>query len=614
MTSKIIQHRAGSRVESQTRILQAGKDTDVDYMFELDGIEVNCDEECTDIYWKPSAESPAFGTVFVQKHYREILEKNNADIFTADTFEWNTVENAFNLVPSIFKDNVVKASHFDFTKDKKAPTTCPSVAGKGIINEYDTVPCLRLKKWPSIASTWNQRGPVLEKFVINSKWKDTIVNTVPLFLVPTGNPLSSNTDKEFRLSFSMAEISCFDRLTQKMRTNYGIAKYVYQQLFPEANCNLLSSYHIKTIFLHMVEDLSEEKWEDMTSLNFIRVFFGEIKSSIQKKNISHYFINACNVYPLHKTSGGKEKYYHDKFLNEMHIISKTILELLCSDLEIPNDCPTTLEFAVRNIDQLETSDKMERYIAGYLTRLLSMTTFSLHENYLKGQLNEAFDSVRRVLESYKSDKHVRKIINAINIFVISIGSRDPILIKLVPNQSNCQSLSEIAHAAFELYQTKQYDEVETVIQRLDLHKCKPSEIGISITKYHKSYELDSPIHFVIHELEKRYDSCPRFYIDPLLMINHLKVQLELRKLGNMSRSESSRLQQYMKEMEILITQLSDRHPYIGKLSYRFAAVYLMHGYRKQFNELGMTVSLSIPDTFGLDSFNQRKSATNFDLR
>ncbi|XP_052097286.1 uncharacterized protein LOC127732245 [Mytilus californianus] len=397
VTRNIIQHRAGSRVESQTRILPAGKDTDVDYMFELDGIEVNCDNECKDIYWKPSAESLAFGAIFVQKHYRDILEKNNADIFTADTFEWNTVENAFNLVPSIFKENVVKASHFDFEKDKKVSATCPSVAGKGVINEYDTVPCLRLKKWPCIASTWNQRGPVLEKFVINSKWKDTIVNSIPLFLVSTGNPLSSNKDKEFRLSFSMAEISCFDRLTQKMRTNYGIAKYVYKRLFSEENYDLLSSYHLKTIFLHMVEELSEDKWENMTSLNFIRVFFSEIKSSIMKQNISHYFIKACNVFPLHKTSGGKEKYYHDKFLNEMHIISKTILELLCSDLEIPNDYSKTLEFAIRNINQLETSDKMERYIAGYLTRLLSMTTYSLHENYLKGQLNEACDSVREIL-------------------------------------------------------------------------------------------------------------------------------------------------------------------------------------------------------------------------
>ena len=40
----IKQHRAGSRVEKQTRILPTGGQTDVDYMFEVTGIEVRCNE------------------------------------------------------------------------------------------------------------------------------------------------------------------------------------------------------------------------------------------------------------------------------------------------------------------------------------------------------------------------------------------------------------------------------------------------------------------------------------------------------------------------------------------------------------------------------------------
>ncbi|CAG2253502.1 unnamed protein product [Mytilus edulis] len=406
VSRRIKQHRAGSRVESQTRILSPGKVTDVDYMFELDA--------------------------------------------------------------------------------------SPSISGKGAVNEYDTVPCLRLSKWPKLADSWKSRGPYSERYTFNSKWKEALVNVVPLFLVPTGNPLSRNKQEQFRLSFSMVEIKCFDQLTAKMRTNYGIAKYAFKQLFCSESYDLLSSYHIKTIFLWIVEELSINDWDHVSPINFVRTVFSEMKSCILKQSVRHFFVNGCNIFPSHKFSEDNISFYNKNFERDTEIILQAVTDLLRSDLDISSDSGSMLKDARSQLRLLASQEIMDSYIGGYLTRLLSMTTFSLFENELQGTLMESIDNIRTVFSSYQADKHLKKIVNAINIFI-----------------------------------------------------------------------------------------------------------------------------KHMLEMEDIIKQLSARVPYIGKLSYKFAAVYLIHGYRKQFKELGhvgMNIRLTIPDNINLDSFNQRMFAKNFDLR
>ncbi|CAC5359887.1 unnamed protein product [Mytilus coruscus] len=602
VSRRIKQHRAGSRVESQTRILPPGKDTDVDYMFELDGILVNCGDECKDIYWKHSSDSPAFGAVYVDEKYRKQLEQNHSDIFTADTFEWKPDENAFLLLPSKFKENVVNASHFEFSRDKSVSVASPSISGKGAVNEYDTVPCLRLSKWPKLAESWISRGPYSKRYTFSSKWKESLVNVVPLFLVPTGNPLSRNKHEQFRLSFSMVEIKCFNQLTAKMRTNYGISKYAFKRLFCSESCDILSSYHIKTIFLWIVEELRINDWKRISPINFVRTVFSEMKSCILKQSVRHFFVNGCNIFPSHKISDDNISFYNKNFERDTKMISQAVTDLLRSDLDISSDSGNMLNVARSKLRLLASQERIESYIGGYLTRLLSMTTFSLFENELQGTLTESIDNIRTVFSSYQTDKHLKKIINAINIFIVSVQTRNTVIIKLIPSHLNrFDNLTEIAHAAFEFSEGYQF---------------RPGEIGVSITKYHKEYELDTPIHFVICELEKRYNgTCPRFYIDPYLMIKHLQFQIKLKTNSEFRNSETlPTLQKQLLEMEDITKQLSERVPYIGKLSYKFAAVYLIHGYRKQFKELGTNLSLTIPENINLDSFNQRMFAKNFDLR
>lgn len=83
----IKQHRAGSRVEKQTRILPTGGQTDVDYMFEVTGIEVRCNEHQGFIYFKSCAcQDPGsrksnmcntYGRIYVCKSYKLFLESHD---------------------------------------------------------------------------------------------------------------------------------------------------------------------------------------------------------------------------------------------------------------------------------------------------------------------------------------------------------------------------------------------------------------------------------------------------------------------------------------------------------------------------------------------------------
>ena len=124
----IKQHRSGSRVEKQLRLLQVGKQTDIDYTFEVTGIQVECDggvHNSSAIYWQRSASSNAYGRVFAhgesfkkpiqQMEYYQVL-------FTEEVFHFDDDQQAFLLHPNSFKENVVRVSGFQYAKAQE--TSC----------------------------------------------------------------------------------------------------------------------------------------------------------------------------------------------------------------------------------------------------------------------------------------------------------------------------------------------------------------------------------------------------------------------------------------------------------------------------------------------------------
>ena len=121
--------------------------------------------------------------------------------------------------------------------------------------------------------------------VFNGQWKSEIVQRAPIFLVPTGNPMDDEQHLQFRLSFSMVEIACFEQISPPMRKMFGIVKYLFKAMF--SGSNLLSSYHVKTLMLWKIDQIPLDDWETMKITDFIKVMMNEIGQTLRTANIPH---------------------------------------------------------------------------------------------------------------------------------------------------------------------------------------------------------------------------------------------------------------------------------------------------------------------------------------
>lgn len=253
------------------------------------------------------------------------------------------------------------------------------------------------------------------------------------------------------------------------------------------------------------------------------------------------------------------------------------------------------------------------YIAGYLTRLLSVITFSLTENYTKSRQlgEESFEEMKRLFAQYEDDLHVTRIIHMVNSNIRRLDPNNSLLIRSPSNGSlYVDKISRLAHEAFEAYSQGDIVLARNYVRRADSSRQStnnPDGIGISVTKFHKCLYNDKPIQYVIYLLENEYNGrCPRFYIAPSLLIQHLKIQLQITSL----LSNANALQEEINKLYIIVESLSYKEPYLGRLSYRFAGVYLLKGYDRFVHDQQLTALVPIP----FDEFNQRRFAKNFNLR
>ncbi|XP_062603606.1 uncharacterized protein LOC134265414, partial [Saccostrea cucullata] len=276
------QHRAGSRVEKQCRILPMGKQTDVDYKFEVTGITVEIKKR-SGLFWKVSALSKAHGKIFVTKETKnELMNKPHySEIFTESVFVWNMEEEAYLLLPGPFKEKVVEMSKFEYQKDVRPPVNSPSVPGQGAVNVYDIVPCLRISQWPPSVRKWTEDNCSDQK-ALNKTFRSNIAKTESLFVVPAGNPTSQEKDLEFRLSFSLLEVKCFEELSSYARKLYGLVKYVFKT---KLECiDLLDSYHIKSLYFDMID---KEEWSSHDYLKDLLHFFTIVENACKNETVKH---------------------------------------------------------------------------------------------------------------------------------------------------------------------------------------------------------------------------------------------------------------------------------------------------------------------------------------
>lgn len=583
----IRQHRAGSRVEKQCRILPRGKQTDVDYKFEVTGIIVDMENK-NGFYWKFSDSTGAHGKIFVSNSTKSDLMRkvHYCEIFTENVFEWTPNEDAYLLLPEQFKNSVVKFSQFEYRRDATPPPNSPSVPGQGAVNEYDIVPCLRISKWP-------QRVHKLAFNVsdLTRQVPSKMVDAEPLFVVPAGDPCSSEKEQQFRLSFSLLEVKYFEELSPYFRKLYGLIKYVFKTKVE--HLKLLDSYHIKSLFFSWVDNNFNQSCHGLT-VDLIH-FYKIVYKACKEQKIEHIFIKRCNIFPHHHIDRATD---NDKgtllVLQKLTIssISPELCILLRQDLRFSGEVDKNwLSQAEIIVDRLHEGLGRAAYINGYLTRLLSLVTNSLNENMQRKEtLAYTISKIQEVFREFSRNGNIVRLIPMVNgtlehLDATSRIDNHPIACSREDN------VSISVHVAFQHYLIKNFDNVMRILNEIPTNttEASPNYIGVSITNHHKKCKFDKPLCYVISALERGHaqENCPRFYMDPVLLAHHLKIQARLNTTGKGPDQTD------LDTLEALSVCLSDRAPYLGRLSYKSSAFLLLQGYRET---------------------NQSSDATNFDLR
>ncbi|XP_069118277.1 cyclic GMP-AMP synthase-like receptor 2 [Argopecten irradians] len=403
-SSIVLHHRAGSRVERQLRMLQSNGSSDVDYKFEVSGIQVDVSKSNSpNMYFKASCECSdaknAYGILYVPSSLKTALLSNDEykRIFN-DTFRISSDSKAeFILRPDIFKENVVGECGFQIKRGNQKKTS-PSIAVKGAKNETDAVPCLKLNNWTNDALLWVTRDPVFPMF--NIKWKQRIVDKMSLYVVPTGNKRSQQFEIEWRLSFVFVEKACFDRIAEykpRIRHLFGLAKFIFKCCLEELD--IFSSYHLKTVLFWKCETKPAESWDSIKPLSFILELISSLETCLDTTTIKHFFIPDCNIFPFDKLDENSVGEIRRRFASVKEVMMERIMTTIAFDLKVNG----TLEMSewIREIDTILKTRKEqgidEGYISGYLTRLHSMIVHSLLENHRAGTLKESVNALQNIL-------------------------------------------------------------------------------------------------------------------------------------------------------------------------------------------------------------------------
>ena len=124
---------------------------------------------------------------------------------------------------------------------------------------------------------------------------------LPMLLVLVGHKLSKDFKREARISWSHCEIKIIQELSESIRQGYIACKYVLKcflavhrgQTETVDGRSHVSSYHLKTVFLHYLE-----KWPPQMITSSFGLFIdllNDLDRYLEVGKLSHYFLAECNL-------------------------------------------------------------------------------------------------------------------------------------------------------------------------------------------------------------------------------------------------------------------------------------------------------------------------------
>ena len=154
---------------------------------------------------------------------------------------------------------------------------------------FDIVPAIQLEHWPEISAGWQSRKRQWpEQEVVEEIMK------TKCHLVPVSHRFSSCPAIEWRLSFSLAEKGLALRLTMLQRQFYTFFKHLLWRDFINKG-RIVSSYHLKTAFFWLMEDLPTSFWKEENFSRIASLLTEKLLLFLLESNFPNYFVPSNNM-------------------------------------------------------------------------------------------------------------------------------------------------------------------------------------------------------------------------------------------------------------------------------------------------------------------------------
>ena len=154
---------------------------------------------------------------------------------------------------------------------------------------FDHVPYIHLSFWPDIASAWPVREPrywpnkeTVEKIILNG-----------CHIVPKSPRGESNN--EWRISFSAAEIELSHTLTQFQRKCFLVAKLIYYVVIKKIDPDVFASYFLKTVMFKLLEKQPCFFWKNSSLTEVVQILFNDLSCCFEKKVLTSFFAKDVNL-------------------------------------------------------------------------------------------------------------------------------------------------------------------------------------------------------------------------------------------------------------------------------------------------------------------------------
>ncbi|XP_060602000.1 uncharacterized protein LOC132755206 [Ruditapes philippinarum] len=186
--------------------------------------------------------------------------------------------------------NTIKNSFMLFGMKQHGPAI--SKLGQHNARDVDTVLAYPCKSWPQPASAWLERQgtggwPTNEMRRFASRKK--------CFVVPVGSKISVYPELEWRISTSLAERYLMSNFNITQIRCYVVLKMILKSFLNPKGVINISSFMIKTVLFHCIENTEPSIWVDNNLLTCLIFCLQELHRCVQNEHCSHFIISENNL-------------------------------------------------------------------------------------------------------------------------------------------------------------------------------------------------------------------------------------------------------------------------------------------------------------------------------